>query len=840
MVPSTNVSMPGFLQVGVGANTGAFVLTNGQGQWDNNGGKNYLFGAPGMYELQNGVLTTLQTWPAGCPAGCGLHGTCGANGACTCSAGYWGWNCQNQCSCGPHGTCQEGGGGCVCVAPWATCPGSASNGTSCNIDLQTDPQNCGACGNACPTPSGTNHVLSSACNAGTCNVSCASGFINCPGSLTCVPGNDPSACPLPGCTTYSLNQCSGNDTETPVSFDAAMWQTPTKGQNGYMASFQSFGTLVGYPQITYDATRTTATVNVFTKTKSASVTLSYSFDGVSQSSPTITYCAPGSAAATAEGASCVATNGPVYITVTGSDGSSLVLDEMYLLWGAGAVAARAGDYRSGQKGSIVEFFGWPHAAIEQECQFLAQAGFLGAKFYPVSEQVGSWEPYSNALNPWFFAYQPWSYRFQGRMGNSTMLAAAIKTCRSLGVRTYADAVVNHMVGGGNDAALSHRNDAGSCVYWGPKGSSAMFWANSSSSTYGTTPTYTQDFQYDANPNTGLPASQEFPAVPYQPSHFHCERVLNSWTDPLDLNAGWLDGLVDLNTEHPYVQQRIADYMTSLLSIGFSGFRVDAAKHIRPDDLVAIFTKLRTNMGGSLPDDFVSWWEVLTGGEGDMLVCNNASGYNYGGYLVQAFQAAGWPQSDIDKIKVWASYYPKEPTIDCGNIAMNRKAIQNDDSDQQQPGSTSRDMGNAGCVLVSSCSSIEEHRSFEVTLFTQPPGSSDNDNDYPIRMVLSSFYFPIQMQPYGFPDGLSDCKLCQGPQCSTCTNSMPYSPAYNASAVGYEGPVYTRVHRDAAIIAAMRQWMHLPALSGAPLKEDGSVDVHHPSLPRGAPSQGITN
>lgn len=31
-------------------------------------------------------------------------------------------------------------------------------------------------------------------------------------------------------------------------------------------------------------------------------------------------------------------------------------------------------YRSGQKGSIVEFFGWPHADIEQECAFLADAG----------------------------------------------------------------------------------------------------------------------------------------------------------------------------------------------------------------------------------------------------------------------------------------------------------------------------------------------------------------------------------------------------------------------------------------------------------------------------------
>lgn len=59
---------------------------------------------------------------------------------------------------------------------------------------------------------------------------------------------------------------------------------------------------------------------------------------------------------------------------------------------------------------------------------------------------------------------------------------------------------------------------------------------------------------------------------YGPTDFHCERALNSWTDPLDLNAGWLSGLTDLNTEKDNVQERIADYLTDLIGIGFSGSR----------------------------------------------------------------------------------------------------------------------------------------------------------------------------------------------------------------------------------------------------------------------------
>lgn len=96
------------------------------------------------------------------------------------------------------------------------------------------------------------------------------------------------------------------------------------------------------------------------------------------------------------------------------------------------------------------------------------------------------------------------------------------------------------------------------------------------------------------------------------------------------------------------------FLTFRLGIGFSGFRVDAAKHIKPDDLVAIFTKFRNNLGGTLPDDFITWWEILLGGEAQMLMCNKDSGYNYGAYLHDAFLAAGFSQADLDKIKIWNS------------------------------------------------------------------------------------------------------------------------------------------------------------------------------------------
>jgi alpha-amylase len=194
------------------------------------------------------------------------------------------------------------------------------------------------------------------------------------------------------------------------------------------------------------------------------------------------------------------------------------------------------------------------------------------------------------------------------------------------VRMYADAVINHMTGGGNDANPAHRNPDAGCATWGTKNSSLNINSmNTAPSSDGPSSMYTQSYVYTEGSYTGKPASQEFPAAHLGPTDFHCERPLNSWTDPLDLNAGWLSGLVDINTEKDNVQERIADYMTDLLSIGFSGFRIDAAKHVAPDDLVAILTKFRNNLGGALPEDFITYLEVLLGGESDMLMCNVDSG-----------------------------------------------------------------------------------------------------------------------------------------------------------------------------------------------------------------------
>ena len=586
-----------------------------------------------------------------------------------------------------------------------------------------------------------------------------------------------------GCDIWDSPSCPSSDGAMLPDWTDHLWNTPPRGDAEHYPGFQDMNVLVGYAQQTYNSDKTECTVTIYTKT-AKDLSLTYEFDGISQTSNTKTFDS--------------SYTGILKVRVIAESGETLELEEIDFIWNLNSLPTRNGDYRNGQKGAIVELFGWPDEAIEKECKIISEAGYLGIKLFPHMEQVMSWQQIENMMNPWYFMYQPVSYSLNGRMGNRSTLRKMIKTCRSYGLRVYADAVVNHMSGGGNDMNWHHNPSAG-CAEWPPKTSSGELYGNM------TSPYYTPEYTFKTNEYTGKRTNVlEFPRVPYGPMDFHCEKALNSWNDANILNTGWLTGLTDLDTSKDYVRQRIADYFVDLLSIGFTGFRVDAAKHIHPDDLAVIFGKFKNSLGGSYPIDFFTWLEVLPGGEADLLLRD--SDYSYTTHLTQQLQNQGLTDDEINQIKLWWAAYPREPDLDEGRLSRVRKVIQNDDHDQQSSSSSSRDLGDNGCVLVKGCDP-NNHRYFEQRLFTNPyPGYGvDNDNDYPIRMVLSSYYFLNGvMSP---PDGWSDCSLCKV-SCDTCTLSRGYVDAYSESAEAYAGTDYTRVHRDATIIQAMHEWMHI--------------------------------
>ncbi|KAJ3397138.1 hypothetical protein HDU92_000443 [Lobulomyces angularis] len=606
-----------------------------------------------------------------------------------------------------------------------------------------------------------------------------------PSSSSTNPGTNPTE--LPGCQNYNgKDSCQGQQTEYDISVEERRWQTPSRNSSDYVSSYQDYSDLTGYASFEYSNDRKSAVVTVKAFTRDPNAVVLVSFNGGAATTTN-----------TFQATSDMKEDLTIKLTIANTV-QSLTLDPLNFLWQNNVVNSNF----DGTKGAIVELLGWPYKDIAQECVFLGKAGYTGVRIWPANEhiQTDKWLGENNEINNWYYVYQPVSYRLHSRMGTRDELRSMIQICRSHGVRIYADAAFNQMTGGGNDV-LDHRNQKGNfCETWGGKEATAG------------SPYYTPNWTYKINQNTGKRAALEFPAVPYGPSDFHCERAMTAWQDPFQLQFGWLSGLADLNTGKPYVQERIADFLVDLLSIGFSGFRIDAAKHIGPNHLAKIFSILKRKLGGSdLPSDFIAWLEVLIGGEKDLLCCNPGP-YNWYTGNDELMKKAGLSDNDIYKVKMWSADYPKEMPI-CGNwiLPPSRFLVQNDDHDQMFGGSP-RDMQSFGSVLATA-KDVNSHRNFEVNLFNR------RDHDWKFRAILSGFSF-TEKGAKGFPDGKSDCKIYKGNQ-SSC-NSVPRAQAFVAESCGYfNGGVfksnsYSRVHRDLKIVNAMRNWMGLNSVGPSEL------------------------
>ncbi|KAJ2948964.1 hypothetical protein O0L34_g5903 [Tuta absoluta] len=198
---------------------------------------------------------------------------------------------------------------------------------------------------------------------------------------------------------------------------------------------------------------------------------------------------------------------------------------------------------------MVHLFEWKWDDIANECErFLGPRGFGGIQISPPNENLVIW-----ANNrPWWERYQPISYKLVTRSGNEEQFANMVRRCNNAGVRIYADAVINHMTGTWNDNV-------------GTGGSTADF------------------------------NNWNFPGVPYGRNDFNWPQCTIGGGDynccPDKVRNCELSGLKDLNQGSDYVRGKIADYMNHLIDLGVAGFRIDAAKHMWPGDLRAIFDRL---------------------------------------------------------------------------------------------------------------------------------------------------------------------------------------------------------------------------------------------------------
>jgi alpha-amylase len=144
-----------------------------------------------------------------------------------------------------------------------------------------------------------------------------------------------------------------------ASSERRRWQTPPRGDVDYKSTFQDYSHLVGYADIQYNSARNGAVVTINAAHKTGA-SLTYSFNGASQTSPTFQVTS--------------ALQGTLAITVTSSDGKRLELEPLNFFWQHQSLAAAQSSFNNGQKGGIVELFGWPWNDVAKECEFLGKAG----------------------------------------------------------------------------------------------------------------------------------------------------------------------------------------------------------------------------------------------------------------------------------------------------------------------------------------------------------------------------------------------------------------------------------------------------------------------------------
>jgi alpha-amylase len=284
---------------------------------------------------------------------------------------------------------------------------------------------------------------------------------------------------------------------------------------------------------------------------------------------------------------------------------------------AHSTAAAQTAAKGGAHDVLANLFEWNWPSVAKECtDVLGPAGYGGVQVSPPQDSVKRThlgDGQDTILHPWWEVYQAVDYNLTSRMGNEQQFKDMVTTCRAAGVKVYVDAVINHMTGQGDTSygGVSYTHEEYPGVY-----------------------TMANFHQKGTGPNDCTSASGGIEDFNNQQQVFKCELL----------------GLADLRTETNAVRSTLADYLNKLIGYGVSGFRVDAAKHIGQDDLIAIYNRLHRTKDGTRP-----LWalEVFGGGPGTL--------------SPQAFTTAGTVLG-LDGVKQIRDAFKSYPADHIGSIA----------------------------------------------------------------------------------------------------------------------------------------------------------------------------
>ncbi|MEC4984671.1 MAG: alpha-amylase family glycosyl hydrolase [Oscillatoria sp. PMC 1068.18] len=208
----------------------------------------------------------------------------------------------------------------------------------------------------------------------------------------------------------------------------------------------------------------------------------------------------------------------------------LLIISLCLLWNAAPAKADV----------IYHAFDECFANIKAELPRIKEAGYTHIQISPPNKTPSREDDPCTSDEYWYIQYQPFDYVLEGNLGSEKELKELIEVAHDRGIKVIVDVVFNHM------ANYRYYRDV------------AAF-------------------------------PEAYPLYPKQ-EYFHEPRCIANYQDPNQVENYWLctnndpEGLPDLRTELPDVQQKQQEYLKKLLGLGVDGFRFDAAKHISVEDL----------------------------------------------------------------------------------------------------------------------------------------------------------------------------------------------------------------------------------------------------------------
>ena len=183
---------------------------------------------------------------------------------------------------------------------------------------------------------------------------------------------------------------------------------------------------------------------------------------------------------------------------------------------------------STQEGVILHAFNWSFDTIKENLPAIKEAGYTSVQTSPVQQPKGG------GAN-WWSLYQPVSFSIatSSSLGNKEDLKELCEEADKYGIKIVCDIVFNHMA------------TTGKIDEWG-------------------------DPEVD-------PEVETYEPYIYQ----NRETLFHHIDEPIGIQntTHCYNGLPDLNTGDPYIQERALSLLKECIDVGVDGFRFDAAKHI---------------------------------------------------------------------------------------------------------------------------------------------------------------------------------------------------------------------------------------------------------------------